>query len=45
MKKPAPEKKSNKAINEDWLSVFLAFLILLLSVIGVLGEAGIQITF
>jgi len=32
-------------INEDWLAVILAFLLILLSVIGVLGKTGISITF
>lgn len=45
MNKPSPERKSGTPINEDWISVLLAFLILLLSVIGVLGDAGIQVKF
>lgn len=39
------EKKSSASINEDWLSVLLAFLLLLLSVLGVIGEAGIRVRF
>ncbi len=44
MDKQPPPKKS-ATINEDWLSVLLAFLLLLLSVLGILGEAGIQVKF
>lgn len=32
-------------LNEDWLSVILAFLLILLSAIGILGKNGIPITF
>jgi hypothetical protein len=32
-------------LNEDWFSVILAFLLILLSVIGILGKHGIPITF
>jgi hypothetical protein len=32
-------------INEDWLSVILAFVLILLAAIGVLGENGINIKF
>ena len=45
MDKQPAEKKSGSSINEDWLSVLLAFLLLLLSVLGVIGEAGIQVKF
>lgn len=31
--------------NEDWLSVLLAFLLILLAAVGVLGENGIKIGF
>jgi len=37
--------KKKISLNEDWLSVLLAVLLLLLSVIGVLGESGIQVRF
>lgn len=47
-----PEKPENKsasikfiAIKEDWLAVILAFLLILLSALGVLGPHGIKITF
>lgn len=42
--KPA-QKKNAFTLNEDWLSVLLAFLLILFSVLGVLGESGIQINF
>ncbi len=37
-----PERFS---LNEDWLSVLLAFLLILLAAIGMLGENGIKIGF
>lgn len=33
------------AINEDWFAVILAFLIMLLAAVGILGESGIPIKF
>lgn len=33
------------SLNEDWLSVLLAFLLILLAAVGVLGETGIKIGF
>lgn len=38
-------KKNGFKVNEDWLSVLIAFLLLLLSVFGVLGETGIRVGF
>jgi hypothetical protein len=32
-------------INEDWLSVIIAFLLIILSMIGLLGPNGIMIGF
>jgi len=32
-------------VNEDWLSVFIAFFLILLSIIGLLGPNGIKISF
>lgn len=32
-------------INEDWLAVILAFVLILLAVIGVLGKNGLAISF
>ncbi len=40
---PAPA--SGKGINEDWLSVGIAFLLIVLAAIGILGKNGINITF
>jgi hypothetical protein len=40
-----PEKNKTHSINEDWLAVFLAFLIILLSAIGLLGPNGLNLTF
>ena len=45
MKKEPEGTKQGFTLSEDWLSVLLAFLLLLLSVIGVLGETGIQVKF
>ena len=36
---------SKLKINEDWLAVILAFLLILLAALGVLGKNGIPITF
>ena len=36
---------SNLKINEDWLAVALAFLLILLAAIGVLGKNGLSIPF
>ncbi len=32
-------------INEDWLAVVLAFLLILLAAVGLFGKNGIPITF
>ncbi len=32
-------------LNEDWLAVILAFLLILLAAVGVLGKNGIPISF
>lgn len=32
-------------LNEDWLAVILAFLLIALAAVGVLGKAGVPITF
>jgi hypothetical protein len=39
------KQRSSFSLNEDWLSVLLAFLLILLAVIGILGEHGIKISF
>jgi hypothetical protein len=44
--KLAPEKQPQTfRLSEDWLSIILAFLIIILSALGILGKNGIQITF
>lgn len=40
-----PKKDEKRSLNEDWLAVFLAFLIILLSGLGVLGQTGLNISF
>ncbi len=43
---PMTDKTPNKfSLNEDWLSVILAFLLILLAAIGILGENGLKISF
>lgn len=47
MRKHHPKKRetSPRPINEDWLAVFLAFLVFLLAGLGLLGPNGLNITF
>jgi hypothetical protein len=33
------------SLNEDWLAVLIAFILILLAAIGVLGKTGINIIF
>ena len=40
-----PSGKKKISMSEDWLSVLLAFFFFFLSVLGILGETGIQIKF
>ncbi len=44
---PAPNSKQSffARLGEDWLAVFIAFLLVLLSVIGLLGPNGIKVVF
>lgn len=35
----------SRRLSEDWLAVILAFLLILLSVLGILGEHGLKIVF
>jgi hypothetical protein len=37
--------KTNFMLNEDWLSVIIAFVLILLAKIGILGKTGIHIKF
>ena len=39
------ESKSSPRISEDWLAVIIAFILILLSVVGVLGENGLMIQY
>ena len=41
--KPSPAAAPR--LSEDWLAVILAFVIILLSALGILGEAGLWIRF
>lgn len=45
MKAPSTPKNSRFNLNEDWLALILAFGIILLSTLGLLGEGGILIPF
>jgi len=38
-------KKSNISLSEDWWTVIIAFILILLAVLGVLGKNGLMITF
>lgn len=35
----------SRRLSEDWLAVILAFLLILLSVLGIFGEHGLKIVF
>ncbi len=37
--------KEKSPLNEDWLAVIIAFVLIILSAIGLLGKTGINITF
>lgn len=39
------ESEARPWLTEDWLAVILAFVIILLSAIGILGESGLVIPF
>lgn len=45
IKNNPPQESSKYYLSEDWFSVLLAFLLILLAVIGVLGENGLPIVF
>lgn len=40
-----PKQPFKFSLGEDWLSVILAFLLILLAALGVLGESGIPVSF
>ncbi len=45
MADPDSKQRSRSPLSEDWLAVIIAFIIILLSVIGLLGPNGIKIVF
>ena len=40
-----PQHPRGFQLSEDWLSVILAFIAILLSALGILGKNGLSITF
>lgn len=45
MRKHQQKKSEKHPINEDWLALVLAFLIILLASLGLLGQNGLNIAF
>jgi hypothetical protein len=45
MSQPTKKTVANLKINEDWLSVLIALVIILIATLGLLGPNGIHITF
>ena len=45
MASPNPKQSHRFTLNEDWLAVLIAFFLILLSVIGLLGPNGLKIVF
>jgi hypothetical protein len=45
VRKHQPKKSKKHPINEDWLALVLAFLIILLASLGLLGQNGLNIAF
>ena len=45
MADPEPKQRSRFTLSEDWLAVVIAFLVILLTVIGLLGPNGIKVAF
>jgi hypothetical protein len=45
MQEKPPRTSGAPKISEDWLAVLIAYILILLSVIGVLGKNGINIKF
>jgi hypothetical protein len=43
--KTDPSPNPPLTLSEDWLAVLLAFLLILLAAIGILGKSGLNITF
>jgi hypothetical protein len=44
-KRKSTKKAAGWSLNEDWLAVGLAFLLILLAAIGILGQNGLSISF
>ena len=42
--KPVPEKRSAH-LSEDWLSLIIAFALIVLATLGILGGSGIPVLF
>ena len=42
-----PKQPASKrfALSEDWLAILIAFILILLSAIGLIGQGGIRIVF
>ncbi len=45
MTEPSQDNKRRKPLSEDWLAVIVAFILIVLAAIGVLGPNGINIRF
>lgn len=41
----SPKTTDRKPLSEDWLAVIIAFVLILLAAIGILGENGLMIRF
>jgi hypothetical protein len=39
------DKPSRSSLSEDWLAVLIAFVLIALAAVGVIGPAGLPITF
>jgi hypothetical protein len=45
MIEPSQKTKDRKPLTEDWLAVIIAFILIILTVLGALGTNGIPVTF
>ena len=43
MEEESSKKRAKRQISEDWLAVILAFVLMALAAVGVLGENGIPV--
>lgn len=41
----SPKTTPRKTLSEDWLAVIIAFVLILLAAVGILGENGLMIRF